>query len=48
MGFIQRKRFKPEQGKLLLWPAAFTHTHRGNPPLNEVKYIATGWIEYFE
>ena len=44
----QRKRFKPEQGKLLLWPAAFTHTHRGNPPLNEVKYIATGWIEYFE
>jgi len=25
---------------------AFTHTHRGNPPLSNTKYIMTGWLEY--
>lgn len=44
----QRKRFNATQGKLLLWPAAYTHAHRGNTPLNGDKYIATGWIEFFE
>jgi len=39
-------RVKPKQGTLLIWPAAFTHTHRGNPPLSNVKYITTGWIEF--
>lgn len=40
------RRVKPEQGKLLLFPGAFTHTHRGNPPLSGAKYILTGWVEY--
>lgn len=44
----QKKRVHASQGKLLLWPAAYTHAHRGNPPLSGDKYIATGWIEYFE
>lgn len=42
----QSKRIKPEKGTLILFPAAFTHTHRGNPPLSNTKYIATGWVEY--
>jgi hypothetical protein len=42
----QHKRIKPEKGTLILFPAAFTHTHRGNPPLSNTKYIATGWVEY--
>lgn len=42
----QSIRFKPEIGTLILFPAYFTHTHRGNPPLSGEKYIATGWIEY--
>ena len=42
----QHKRIKPKQGTLLLWPAAFTHTHRGNPPLSNNKYIMTGWLEF--
>lgn len=40
------KRYKPEKGKFLLFPAGFTHTHRGNPPLSGEKYIMTGWVEF--
>jgi len=39
----QSKRIKPKKGSLLIFPAGFTHTHRGNPPLKDTKYIATGW-----
>jgi hypothetical protein len=42
----QHMRVKPEQGTLVIWPAAFTHTHRGNPPLSNDKYIVTGWTEF--
>jgi hypothetical protein len=40
------KRIKPKTGTFILWPAAFTHTHRGNPPISNTKYIVTGWIEF--
>ena len=42
----QHMRVKPQQGTLVIWPAAFTHTHRGNPPLSNEKYIVTGWTEF--
>lgn len=42
----QSLRIKPKVGTLILFPAHFTHTHRGNPPLSGNKYIATGWIEF--
>lgn len=42
----QSRRVKPKKGTLVLWPAGFTHTHRGNPPLSGNKYIMTGWVEY--
>jgi len=40
------KRIKAEQGKLILFPGTFTHTHRGNPPISNEKYIITGWVEF--
>lgn len=42
----QRKRVVPREGSIVIFPAAYTHTHRGNPPLRGVKYIMTGWIEF--
>ena len=36
-------RVKPEKGKTVIFPAAYTHRHRGNPPINGTKYIATTW-----
>lgn len=41
----QHRRERPRAGTLLIWPAGFTHTHRGNPPLSNEKYIITGWVE---
>ena len=40
----QSKRVKPVVGRTLIWPAGFTHTHRGNPPLDGEKYYITGWF----
>lgn len=36
---------KPETGKLLLFPAGYTHLHRASPKLKGQKYIITGWFE---
>ena len=41
----QSKRIKPEMGTTLIWPASFTHYHRGNTPLKGEKYYITGWFE---
>ena len=38
------KRVKAKQGTLIIFPAAFTHTHRGNPPIGQDKYILTTWV----
>ena len=43
----QKRRIKPQQGRLVIFPAGFTHTHRGNPPLSGDKYILTSWVEEF-
>jgi hypothetical protein len=44
----QGMRITPEQGTLLIWPAGFTHVHRGNPVYSTTKYLTTGWIHYDE
>ena len=42
----QSRRIKAKAGTVVLWPAAYTHVHRGNPPLSGDKYILTGWVEF--
>lgn len=43
---FNQEKIKPEEGKLIVAPALWTHKHRGNSPgPNEVKYIITGWLE---
>lgn len=42
--YFYNKRYKPQKGTVLIWPAGFTHLHRGNSP-EEKKYIATGWYQ---
>ena len=43
----QHMRVKPVQNRFIMWPAYFTHLHRGNPPLKKDKYIVTGWVEAY-
>ena len=40
----QQRKVPPRTGSLLIAPAAFTHTHRGNRPEGGDKYIATSWV----
>ena len=40
----QSKRIDPVVGRTLIWPAGFTHKHRGNPPLKGEKMYITGWL----
>lgn len=37
------KRVNAKQGRIIIFPAGYTHVHRGNPPIGEEKYIATCW-----
>ena len=41
----QQRRISPVGNTMVLWPAAFTHAHRGNPVYGDnSKYIVTGWF----
>jgi hypothetical protein len=39
------RRIKLGEGDVVLFPAAFTHTHRGNMVLEGEKLLLTGWYE---
>ena len=37
---------KPRKGLTIIWPAEWTHAHKGNVLLGESKYIITGWLTF--
>tara|TARA_Y100001938_G_scaffold55874_1_gene77963 strand:+ start:281 stop:931 length:651 start_codon:yes stop_codon:yes gene_type:complete len=41
--YNQKVKIKPKQGTLVVWPAYFTHLHRGLPPISNTKYIINTW-----
>lgn len=40
----QRVKITPKAGRVLIAPAAFTHTHRGNAPESNAKYVLSSWL----
>lgn len=36
-------KLQPKKGTVVMFPANWTHAHRGNPVYTQDKYIATGW-----
>ena len=44
--FYQNLKTPCKKGLTLIWPAAFTHTHKGIVNKNNEKYIVTGWFSY--
>lgn len=43
----QKRRIPPVENTMILWPASYTHVHRGNAVLgSRSKYIITGWFYY--
>jgi prolyl 4-hydroxylase len=46
--FYQQTKVKPQKGLTLIWPADWTHTHRGLTSPSETKYIATGWFSFYK
>ena len=43
---LQNLKVKAEKGKTLIWPADWTHTHRGIISPTQEKYIVTGWFNF--
>ena len=41
----QSCQVKPTKGLTLIWPADWTHMHKGLPAPNEEKIIVTGWYD---
>lgn len=42
--YYQDKAVKPKAGRMVIAPAYFTHTHRGQIPRSNDKYILTSWL----
>jgi hypothetical protein len=37
-----------KKGLTLIWPAEWTHTHKGQISSTQEKYIVTGWLNFYE
>ena len=44
--FMHYSNVRAKRGRCVIWPAFWTHTHRGVVPNRGLKYIVTGWASY--
>jgi hypothetical protein len=44
--YFQERSIVPRRGTMVIAPAGFTHTHRGNVPRSGDKYILTSWLMF--
>jgi hypothetical protein len=44
--FVHYRTVRPRTGRLVIWPASWTHVHRSQLPNRGLKYIATGWVSF--
>lgn len=42
--YYQNEVIQPKAGRMVIAPSGFTHTHRGNVPKSNDKYILTSWV----
>ncbi|WP_419147301.1 2OG-Fe(II) oxygenase [Pseudoalteromonas 'SMAR'] len=42
--YYQNRKIAPKRGSMVIAPGYFTHTHRGNMPISNDKYILTSWV----
>ena len=42
--FFCGEKVKPRQGRICMFPCTWQYAHRGCPPKEQVKYIATTWL----
>ncbi len=44
--FYFDRSVQPKKGRLVISPAGFTHTHKGNVPISDDKYIIASWFRF--
>jgi len=44
--YYQEKSIAPKAGTMIIAPCGFTHTHRGNIPRSNDKYVLTSWVMF--
>ena len=44
--FFNYPTVSAKMGRCVIWPAGWTHVHRGVTPNKGLKYIVTGWVSY--
>ncbi|RDV25537.1 2OG-Fe(II) oxygenase [Alteromonas aestuariivivens] len=44
--YYQNRSVQPKAGRMVIAPAYFTHTHRGQVPISHDKYILTSWLMF--
>ena len=43
--YFQKLKVKPKKGTMVIWPVSFTHTHKGNNPISNDKYVIQAWYK---